>query len=143
MENPVIQIQNLKKSFNHQEVLKGIDLEVNAGEVIGYLGSNGAGKSTTVKILCGVIRDFEGDIRILGHDLRQEDITIKKRIGYIPENAIMYEQLTPLEYLEFTASLYGITPDIARQKSTDLLELFEMKNFRTDRMLHFSKGMNQ
>ena len=48
MENPVIQIQNLKKSFNHQEVLKGIDLEVNAGEVIGYLGSNGAGKSTTV-----------------------------------------------------------------------------------------------
>lgn len=80
MENPVIQIQNLKKSFNHQEVLKGIDLEVNAGEVIGYLGSNGAGKSTTVKILCGVIRDFEGDIRILGHDLRQEDITIKKRI---------------------------------------------------------------
>ena len=143
MENPVIQIQNLKKSFNHQEVLKGIDLEVNAGEVIGYLGSNGAGKSTTVKILCGVIRDFEGDIRILGHDLRQEDITIKKRIGYIPENAIMYEQLTPLEYLEFTASLYGITPDIARQKSTDLLELFEMKNFRNDRMLHFSKGMKQ
>lgn len=143
MENPVIQIQNLKKSFKNQEVLKGIDLEVDAGEVIGYLGSNGAGKSTTVKILCGVVHDFEGEIRILGHDLRREDILIKKRIGYIPENAVMYEQLTPLEYLEFTASLYGIAPDIAHQKSTDLLELFDMKNFRNDRMLHFSKGMKQ
>lgn len=143
MENPVIQIHNLKKSFKNQEVLKGIHLEVKAGEVIGYLGSNGAGKSTTVKILCGVLHDFEGDIHILGHDLRQENTAIKKRIGYIPENAVMYEQLTPMEYLEFTSSLYGLSPDVARQKSYDLLELFEMKNFRNDRMLNFSKGMKQ
>ena len=143
MTDNCIEIKNLKKSFRKIEVLKGIDLNISAGEVIGYLGSNGAGKSTTVKILCGLIRQFEGEVSILGHNLRTDDLEIKKRIGYIPENAVVYEQLTPVEYLEFVSTLYGMQPDIAHRKITELLELFEMKSHNNERIISFSKGMKQ
>lgn len=143
MENPVIEIRNLRKSFQLNEVLKGIDLTINAGEVIGYLGSNGAGKSTTVKILCGLLHQFEGEVNILGHNLRTEDTEIKKHIGYIPENAVMYEPLTPIEYLEFIGCLYGLPEETAKQKSVELLELFEMKSHANERLYSFSKGMKQ
>lgn len=143
MTDNCIEIKNLKKSFRKNEVLKGIDLNISAGEVIGYLGSNGAGKSTTVKILCGLIRQFEGEVSILGHNLRTDDLEIKKRIGYIPENAVVYEQLTPVEYLEFVSTLYGMQPDIAHRKITELLELFEMKSHNNERIISFSKGMKQ
>lgn len=143
MTDNCIEIKNLKKSFRKNEVLKGIDLNISAGEVIGYLGSNGAGKSTTVKILCGLIRQFEGEVSILGHNLRTDDLEIKKRIGYIPENAVVYEQLTPVEYLEFVSTLYDMQPDIAHRKITELLELFEMKSHNNERIISFSKGMKQ
>lgn len=143
MTDNCIEIKNLKKSFRKNEVLKGIDLNISAGEVIGYLGSNGAGKSTTVKILCGLIRQFEGEVSILGHNLRTDDLEIKKRIGYIPENAIVYEQLTPVEYLEFVSTLYGMQPDTAHRKIMELLELFEMKSHNNERIISFSKGMKQ
>ena len=143
MTDNCIEIKNLKKSFRKNEVLKGIDLNISAGEVIGYLGSNGTGKSTTVKILCGLIRQFEGEVSILGHNLRTDDLEIKKRIGYIPENAVVYEQLTPVEYLEFVSTLYGMQPDIAHRKITELLELFEMKSHNNERIISFSKGMKQ
>ena len=101
----VIRVTGLKKSFPKGKevlhVLKGINMEIRPGEVIGYLGSNGAGKSTTVKIMCGLLEDFEGKVDVLGYDVRENDIEVKKRIGYIPENAVMYEHLTPMEYLEF------------------------------------------
>ena len=100
----VIRVTGLKKSFPKGKevlhVLKGINMEIRPGEVIGYLGSNGAGKSTTVKIMCGLLEDFEGKVDVLGYDVRENDIEVKKRIGYIPENAVMYEHLTPMEYLE-------------------------------------------
>lgn len=143
MSDNIIEISNLKKSFRQNEVLKGIDLQISRGEIIGYLGSNGAGKSTTVKILCGLIRQFEGEVSILGHNLRTDDLAIKKHIGYIPENAVVYEQLTPTEYLEFVGTLYSMEPDIAHQKIGELLELFEMKSHSNERIVSFSKGMKQ
>lgn len=143
MEQTVIQVNQLKKSFKQNEVLKGIDMEIHAGEIIGYLGSNGAGKSTTVKIMCGLLNQFEGEVSILGHNLRTENIEIKRHIGYIPENAIMYEHLTPNEYLEFIGSLYGLSLEVAKQKTTEMLTLFEMNTHSNERMLNFSKGMKQ
>lgn len=143
MENPVIQVNNLKKNYGNKQVLQGIDMQIHAGEIIGYLGSNGAGKSTTVKILCGILHQFEGEIRILGQDLRKDETALKHRIGYIPENAILYEPLTPLEYLEFIGNLYGLPSETARQKSKDLLQLFEMASQADKRIAGFSKGMKQ
>lgn len=147
MNDSVISVTGLKKSFQkgrtQLEVLKGIDMEVRTGEVIGYLGSNGAGKSTTVKILCGLIHEFSGEVNILGHDLRTESLEIKRHIGYIPESAIMYEHLTPMEYLEFVGTLYGLEREFTRDKTTQLLRLFEMHENANERILNFSKGMKQ
>lgn len=147
MENSVIQVSHLVKNYRTGngllEVLKGIDLDIKAGEIIGYLGSNGAGKSTTVKILCGILSDFDGDVNILGHDVKKESMQIKHKIGYIPENAIIYEHLTPTEYLEFIGSLYGLSIEQMRKKIQQMLTLFEMHEYAHTRMTTFSKGMKQ
>lgn len=143
----VIRVTGLKKSFPKGKevlhVLKGIDMEIRPGEVIGYLGSNGAGKSTTVKIMCGLLEDFEGKVDVLGYDVRENDIEVKKRIGYIPENAVMYEHLTPMEYLEFIGAMYGLDRKEVNRKADELLSLFEMRENRDERMVNFSKGMKQ
>lgn len=147
MEDIVIRVNHLTKSYrkghDQLEVLKGIDLEINAGEVIGYLGSNGAGKSTTVKILCGILTDFGGEVNILGMDVRKDPLGIKRRIGYIPENALMYEHLTPREYLEFIGSMYNMTPADTQESIQNLLKRFGMLDHINERMTAFSKGMKQ
>ena len=143
----VISIKNLHKSYQNgssaKQVLKGIDLEVKPGQIIGYIGPNGAGKSTTVKILCGLLTDFQGDIQILGMDLRSESTQIKSKIGYIPENAALYDTLTPREYLQFVGELHGMESQDINQKIDKLLDLFEMRANGSDRMNSFSKGMRQ
>lgn len=147
MENTVIQVNQLTKSFrkggDELKVLKGIHLDIKSGEVIGYLGSNGAGKSTTVKILCGILSDFQGDVNILGYDVRKDPTIIKSRIGYIPENAVMYEHLTPTEYLEFIGALYNLETTETKAAITDWLTRFDMLSHANERMLTFSKGMKQ
>ena len=98
----VIEIQNLRKQYNGQYVLNGINLQVQSGVILGYIGPNGAGKSTTIKIITGIIDEFEGDIKVLGLDVRKQALEVKSKIGYIPEQAALYEVLTPIEYLRFT-----------------------------------------
>ncbi|MEJ7643628.1 MAG: ABC transporter ATP-binding protein [Chryseolinea sp.] len=139
---PVISTQNLSKKFSVY-VLRNINLTVNAGEIIGYIGPNGAGKSTTIKILTGIISDFEGDARLLGMDIRKEPIEVKRRIGYIPENAALYDTLTPIEYLYFIGQLYGMDAKNVDTKSRELLHVFELSNHFNTRMSTFSKGMKQ
>lgn len=142
-----ITISNLRKSFRspdgYVDVLKGINLEIPAGQIVGYIGPNGAGKSTTVKILSGIIQDFDGVVSILGYDIRTNPIEIKRRIGYIPENAVMYDMLTPMEYLNFVGTLYGLDDDRIEDKADRLLGLFEMGKHANQRMDTFSKGMKQ
>ncbi|MEO6131619.1 MAG: ATP-binding cassette domain-containing protein [Saprospiraceae bacterium] len=84
---PIISIKNLYKNFGSKEVLKGINLDIFPGQVIGYIGANGAGKSTTVKILCGLLSDYTGEVTISGMDLKTDTLKIKRLIGYVPELA--------------------------------------------------------
>ena len=146
-QNSVISIRNLEKSYlngkTQNKVLKGINLEIKPGQIIGYIGPNGAGKSTTVKILCGLLTDFEGEISILGMNLRSDSTEIKKKIGYIPENAALYETLTPREYLRFVGELHGMRIKDIDTKTEKLLDLFEMKPHADERLNSFSKGMRQ
>lgn len=139
----VIKINNLSKQFAKHVVLRNVSLSVNAGELIGYIGPNGAGKSTTIKILCGLMPDFTGTVQVLGMDVTHNTIDIKKRIGYIPENAVLYEVLTPVEYLHFVAQLYHLRGPSIHQKIIDLLALFGLDHARNSRMSTFSKGMKQ
>ncbi len=142
-QKPVISIKNLTKSYGNNDVLKGIDLDIMPGQIIGYIGPNGAGKSTTVKILCGLITNFSGDVDILGFDLKKDSLSIKKRIGYVPENAAIYDTLTPMEYLYFIGELQEMNSNDIKQKIEKLLTLFDMQQHANERMDSFSKGMKQ
>ncbi|MXV14728.1 ABC transporter ATP-binding protein [Hufsiella ginkgonis] len=143
MTVPIIQIRNLGKSYGTKQVLKNINLDVSPGQIIGYIGPNGAGKSTTVKILIGLIADFEGEILISGKPLRENVIDIKRTIGYVPENAEIYEVLTPMEYLDFVGKLQGMDESLIRQRATKMLENFGLRPNMDQRMDTFSKGMRQ
>ncbi len=139
----VINISNLKKQFTGNYVLKNINLNFDGGQIIGYIGPNGAGKSTTIKILTGIIQDFGGDVNVLGMDIRKNAIDVKQRIGYIPENAVLYDVLTPVEYLRFVGGLYQLDAATIDRKTQELLRLFDLHDKADVRMTNFSKGMRQ
>ncbi len=140
---PVIQLQNIHKSYGSTPVLKGIDLSVSSGQIVGYIGPNGAGKSTTIKILIGMLPDFAGEATVLGMDVKTQALDIKRRIGYVPENAALYDTLTPMEYLQFIGQLYDLDAIHSERKALELLRLFQLSDHTTARMTTFSKGMRQ
>ena len=139
----IVEIRNLEKKYGLKQVLHSINLDITSGQIIGYIGPNGAGKSTTVKILCGLINDFEGDVTIFGKDLRTQTLDIKKQVGYIPENAVLYESLTPMEFMKFIGEMRGLENELTRTKAEALMNIFEMKSNLHQRIATFSKGMRQ
>ena len=141
--NPVISIKNLQKTYGANIVLRGINLDVEAGKIIGYIGPNGAGKSTTLKILTGIIPDFSGEVSVLGMDVRKDPTGVKRCIGFIPENALLYDTLTPMEYLHFIAQLHNLPAREMDRKAQDLLNVFGLSSVIHNRMTTFSKGMRQ
>jgi ABC-2 type transport system ATP-binding protein len=138
-----IKISNLQKAYGSALVLKDVNLEVDSGEIIGYIGPNGAGKSTTIKILIGMIPDYAGSVEVMGFDVKTNPLEVKRLIGYVPENASLYDTLSPMEYLRFLGSLYQLETDQIEEKATELLRLFALYDQRDDRMTTFSKGMKQ
>ncbi|PYZ92213.1 ABC transporter [Salipaludibacillus keqinensis] len=140
---PILELKKLSKSFGEENVLDEIDLTVYEGEIIGYIGPNGAGKSTTVKILLGLIEEYEGNVRIFGEDISKGNHTYKRRIGYVPETADLYENLTAYEYLTFIGELYGLEGEEVDRKAKELVKLFGIEEVYHSRISSFSKGMKQ
>lgn len=140
---PILSLQNLYKSYGNTPVLKGIQLDIYPGQVIGYIGPNGAGKSTTVKIICGLISDYEGEVIIEGINGKLDPVAVKRKIGYIPEMAELYDVLTPAEFLGFMAELYSLSADLANERITRMLTAFGLEKNMHQRMDTFSKGMRQ
>jgi ABC-2 type transport system ATP-binding protein len=140
----VIVLRGLKKTYDGQVyVLESIDLDIYPGQIIGYIGPNGAGKTTTVKILIGMIPDFEGEVTVFGHDVASHPLEVKRRIGYVPETAALYDTLTPIEYLRFVGEIYGLDPEDCRDRAERMLKLFSLDDSKNVRMNTFSKGMKQ
>ena len=140
---PIIQLTNVIKNYGEKAVLKGINLSINAGQVIGYIGPNGAGKSTTVKILCGLISDYEGTVTVAGINLKDDPLAVKRKIGYVPELAELYDVLTPIEFLGLMAELYDLPREIANERIKKMLTAFGLEPNMNQRMDTFSKGMKQ
>lgn len=138
-----IQTNHLKKKYSGKYVLNGINMTIEPGQILGYIGPNGAGKSTTIKIITGIIDDFEGEVTVLGMNVKKDPIEVKRHIGYIPEQAALYEVLTPIEYLRFVGKLYELSDATIRNKSEELLRLFSLADKADVRMNTFSKGMKQ
>jgi ABC-2 type transport system ATP-binding protein len=141
--SPIITLKNVFKSYGDKQVLKGINMEIYPGQVIGYIGPNGAGKSTTVKILCGLISDYEGEVIIEGINLKDDPITVKSKIGYVPELAELYDVLTPAEFLGFMAELYNMPKELASNRIAKMLAALGLEDNMHQRMDTFSKGMRQ
>jgi ABC-2 type transport system ATP-binding protein len=139
----MIETEGLGRYYGSQLVLQGLTLRVTAGEILGFLGPNGAGKSTTVKILTGMIKPDYGRARVAGFDVVEQPIEVKRRIGYVPESAALYESLTAREYLDVIASLYHLPRQPALQRIDELLDRFELSRSRDQRLSEFSKGMKQ
>ncbi|AWE07642.1 ABC transporter [Lysinibacillus sp. 2017] len=142
-QQEVLTITNLTKCYGNKEILKGIDLHVSRGEIIGYIGPNGTGKSTTIKIILGMIDDYGGEIKLFGENIQQGSIEYKRRIGYVPEIADVYDNLSGYEYLTFIGQLYGLNLDTAANKSQILMELFGVGEAYHSRISSYSKGMRQ
>ncbi|HJP63422.1 MAG TPA: ABC transporter ATP-binding protein [Mucilaginibacter sp.] len=142
-DTPLIEIRNLSKSYGQKQVLKNLSLDIYPGQVIGYIGPNGAGKSTTVKILTGLIPDFEGEVLVEGISMAKDPLAIKKLFGYVPENAEIYDVLTPMEYLDFIGKLYSMEENALQDRARKLLGAFGLAVNADDRMDTFSKGMKQ
>lgn len=139
----VLSLKGVSKSFGHKHVLKGVNLDVYEGQIIGYIGPNGAGKSTTVKLMLGLIDGYTGLIEIFGENIMKGDYSYKKRIGYVPETAELYENLTAFEYLTFTGELFGLSSKEAEVKSFGLMKEFGLEAVFHQRISSFSKGMKQ
>jgi ABC-2 type transport system ATP-binding protein len=142
-EEPVISISGLWMNYSDRMVLRGIDLEVYRGQIIGYIGPNGAGKSTTVKIMLGLVEGYNGRVEIFGRDIADGDTSYKRRIGYVPEVAELYDSLTAREYLTFIGELYGMKHRQADNKAERLMTLLGLEKSYNMRIASYSKGMKQ
>lgn len=140
---PVVDIKNLRMSFDAKEVLKGIDLEIYPGQIIGYIGPNGAGKSTTVKILLGLIDGYRGQIKIFGEDISGGSVEYKRKIGYVPETVEIYDNLTAYEYLTFIGEVYGLDLEQVNSKAKKLMSMLGIEEVYHARIASYSKGMKQ
>ena len=104
----MLEIDNLKKSYGAKLAVRGISFTLNKGEVLGFLGPNGAGKSTTMRMIAGVIEPDEGDARVTGHSITSDRRRAQSAIGYLPEGAPLYDDMTPPEFLRFMARARGM-----------------------------------
>ncbi|MFP4051370.1 MAG: ABC transporter ATP-binding protein [Thermoplasmata archaeon] len=134
-----IKIDDLHKSYGENKALNGLNLDIEKGEIYGFLGPNGAGKTTAIKIILGLVKPEKGDITIHGKDALENSISVREKVGYLPEKLEMYEGLTVNENLKFLCELKGCpNEDIGK-----LLEEFEIEDWRDKKLKSLSKGMLQ
>jgi ABC-2 type transport system ATP-binding protein len=143
MSNPVIEINDLRVAYPGPAApaLKGLSLQVRAGEVFGFLGPNGAGKTTTMKVLLGFVSPTSGRASIFGVDVRQP--IARQRIGYLPELTYYYKFLTAEELLRFYGRLFQIPAAELARRMDEVLKLVELDSARHRQIKNYSKGMQQ
>ncbi|RPI18392.1 MAG: ABC transporter ATP-binding protein [Ignavibacteriae bacterium] len=140
----MITVAELAKVYpNGCNALKGVSFNIEKGEVCGYLGANGAGKSTTIKILTGMIKADSGSALIGNYDVKQTPEKVKRIIGYVPESGALFQSLTPFDFLEFVCKIYDMDKSVYIRRIYEFLEMFELKNEVNTPMASFSKGMRQ
>lgn len=139
----MLKIENVTGGYINIPVLKNISFEVGDGELIGLIGLNGAGKSTTINEIIGLLTPYQGQISIDGLTLAQDQAEYRKKIGFIPEMPSLYEELTLREHLETVAMAYDLNYDEAMVRATELLELFRLSDKLEWFPINFSKGMKQ
>ena len=139
----MIYASHLTKKYGQTTAVDDISFEVQQGEIVGYLGPNGAGKSTTLKMLVGLLQPTSGEISVAGYNAKTELLELKRHIGYVPEEAQLYEHLTLVEHLQLIGRLYQLEESLMAHKITELAKLFDMASQANQRISGFSQGMRQ
>ncbi len=138
-----LEINKLVGGYSQIPVLKDVSFDVQPGELVGLIGLNGAGKSTTLNHVIGLLRPFSGSIKINGLTIQANPEEYKKQIAYVPETPILYDELTLREHIDLTIMAYELDHDEAWQRATKLLKLFRLDNKLDWFPANFSKGMKQ
>lgn len=140
----MIKVNDIVKIYpNGCKALNGISFEIERGEVCGYLGANGAGKSTTIRILSGMIHADSGSAIIEDIDVFESPDKIKKIIGYVPESGALFQSLTPFDFLGFVCKIYDMEKSLSKKRIYEFMEMFDLKDEINTPMSSFSKGMRQ
>jgi ABC-2 type transport system ATP-binding protein len=139
----MIELKNLTKHFGKVVAVNRLNLSVSKGEIFGFIGPNGAGKTTTLRMMGGVLAPTEGSVIIDGINMADEPEKAKRRIGFIPDRPFLYEKLTGMEFLRFTADLFGMKEGLFHQKSEQVLKQFSLYNWGDELIESYSHGMKQ
>lgn len=138
-----IRVRNLRKMYGTKAAVDGLDLEVPRGSFFGFLGPNGAGKTTTIRMLMGLAAPTSGEIELLGLAMPQEALEIKQKIGLVPDESLLFDNLTGTEYLEFVGRMYSLDRATSRRRGGELLDLFQLEDAGGKLIGEYSKGMRK
>jgi ABC-2 type transport system ATP-binding protein len=141
--SPAVEVENLRKIYGNKAAVDWLSLTVPRGCFFGFLGPNGAGKTTTIKMLMGLAPPTSGTIRLLELPMPERALEIKQRIGLVPDESLLFDHLTGGEFIEFVGRLYGLDRGVARARSSELMELFELADDGRKLIAEYSKGMRK
>ena len=139
----VLQVKNLKKSYKNRKAIDGLSFELYGGEILGFLGPNGAGKSTTINILSTILKKDSGEIKFFNREITSNLNYIKSRIGIVPQDLAIYEDVSAYKNVEFFASLYGLRKEKLRQSVLEALRFVGLEDRKDDIPKTFSGGMKR
>jgi ABC-2 type transport system ATP-binding protein len=138
-----VSLTGVRRTFGASVAVDRMDIHVRPGELYALLGPNGAGKTTTLRMIAGLLRPDAGTIRIFGIDALADPITAKRITAWLPDEPMLYDKLTPLEYLELVAGLWQVPPADAERKAGELIDILDLGPHRHQRCEGFSRGMKQ
>ncbi|HIY93998.1 ABC transporter ATP-binding protein [Companilactobacillus sp. HBUAS56275] len=139
----MIEIEDLSKNYGDKKALQHLNLKIKSGEIFGFLGHNGAGKSTTIKNLVSIIEPTSGAIKVDGLDLQEHRQEIKEKVAYVPDTPDIFLQLTAAEYWDLLTSAYSLSTAEVEQRRQELVALFNMSEHVDETLASFSHGMRQ
>ncbi|RLL67384.1 ABC transporter ATP-binding protein [Streptomyces sp. Z26] len=140
---PAVSIRGLRKEFGQQVAVAGIDLEIPAGQFVGLVGPNGAGKTTTLSMVTGLLRPDSGTVRIAGHDVWQDPVAVKSRIGVLPEGLRLFERLSGRELLTYMGALRGLPDAEVERRTSQLLHVLDLAGAQSKLVIDYSTGMRK
>ena len=139
----MIELVGIAKHYGPHIAVRHLDLTVPRGELFGFIGPNGAGKTTTIKMIGGILAPTHGRVKIAGLDMAQQPVAAKHKIGFIPDRPFLYEKLTAMEFMQFTADVYRVDQGQVATRAMDLLERFALSDWADELIESFSHGMKQ
>lgn len=143
MSEAAIEVQELRKVYGDKPAVNGLTLSVARGCFFGFLGPNGAGKTTTIRMLMGLAPPTSGSIRLLGLPMPAQAVEIRRRIGLVPDESLLFDQLTGPEYVEFVGRMYGLPRQLSQERARELMSLFELDGAGRKLIGEYSKGMRK